>query len=130
MELGLEVCGCDLSTEDAMSLAGRLDDDHTLLWEEAAAAIKYPRPYKPGAWPRSRPDGSVFFEPGDGGVWALVDSPFEAAVVDRWLAGHAPLIFESGELVGLGLPWLIGLTLDRYGDDRTHSDDARVVFRR
>ena len=35
------ICGCQLTTDDATILIGRLDDDHTVLSDEAAAALRY-----------------------------------------------------------------------------------------
>ena len=35
------VCGCHLSVEDTATLIGRLDDDHTVVSDEAAAALRF-----------------------------------------------------------------------------------------
>jgi hypothetical protein len=37
----LSVCGCELSSEDTDTLIGRLEDDPTVISDEAAAAIRY-----------------------------------------------------------------------------------------
>lgn len=35
------ICGCQLTRDDVTVLIGRLDDDHTVLSDEAAAALRY-----------------------------------------------------------------------------------------
>ena len=35
------ICGCELTTDDASILIGRLDGDHTVLSDEAAVALRY-----------------------------------------------------------------------------------------
>ena len=37
----LSVCGCQLSNEDTVTLIGRLEDDPTVISDEATAAIRY-----------------------------------------------------------------------------------------
>jgi len=37
----LSVCGCQLNSEDTATLIGRLEDDPTVISDEAAAAIRY-----------------------------------------------------------------------------------------